>query len=114
MNDLPERLRSLADSLVGDEWEHPITAEADCRAAADEIERMTEAAKEGGVMSESRTTVERNCVTVTTGIYVSCWRCRSDRMAAAQVRLLHQALQERDVRIQQLREDLKRRDANEH
>lgn len=40
MADLPERLRDLAETLNGDEWEHPITAPDDCLAAADEIERL--------------------------------------------------------------------------
>ena len=39
MSDLPERLRALATSLEGDEWEHPVTAREDCLAAAEEIER---------------------------------------------------------------------------
>ena len=43
MTDLPERLRHLAESLEGDDWEHPITARDDCLRAADEIERLREA-----------------------------------------------------------------------
>ena len=40
MNDLPERLRSLAASLDGDQWEHPIMAREACLRAADAIERL--------------------------------------------------------------------------
>jgi hypothetical protein len=40
MADLPDRLRALAETLNGDEWEHPITAPDDCLAAADELERL--------------------------------------------------------------------------
>jgi len=40
MTDLPDRLRAIADTLDGDEWEHPLCAEDDCRRAADEIERL--------------------------------------------------------------------------
>lgn len=40
MTDLPDRLRSLAESLEGDEWEHPLTAQQDCLRAAEEIERL--------------------------------------------------------------------------
>ena len=45
MTDLPERLRHLAESLEGDDWEHPITARDDCLRAADEIERLRHEAK---------------------------------------------------------------------
>jgi hypothetical protein len=37
--DLPERLRDLAESLEGDDWEHPLLSQVTCRLAADEIER---------------------------------------------------------------------------
>ena len=37
---LPDRLRYLAESLVGDEWEHPVDAVETCRRAADELERL--------------------------------------------------------------------------
>gem|GEM_PF-5263512 len=40
MSDLPERLRALAASLEGDDWEHPITAREDCLRAAEELERL--------------------------------------------------------------------------
>ena len=40
MTDLSERLLALADTLPGDLWNHPITAEDDCRRAAAEIERL--------------------------------------------------------------------------
>ena len=40
LDDLPERLRAIADSLDGDEWEHPLSSAADCRRAAVEIERL--------------------------------------------------------------------------
>ena len=40
MNDLPERLRALADSLEGDDWNHPLLSLEACREAAAEIERL--------------------------------------------------------------------------
>lgn len=39
-DNLPERLITLADSLDGCEWNHPITAADDCRKAAEVIERL--------------------------------------------------------------------------
>ena len=48
MSDLPERLRALADSLEGDDWQHPITAQADCWAAAERIERLQAELAEDG------------------------------------------------------------------
>jgi hypothetical protein len=41
MADLPERLRDLAESLTGNNWDHPITARGDCLTAAAELERLT-------------------------------------------------------------------------
>lgn len=35
-----DRLRELAESLVGDEWEHPVDAVETCRRAADEVEKL--------------------------------------------------------------------------
>lgn len=53
VTDLPEKLRALADTLVGDEWEHPIDAVETCRKAADEIERLTrERDAASGVIAE--------------------------------------------------------------
>lgn len=40
MTDLPARLRSLASSLEGDDWQHPCTAQQDCLRAADALESM--------------------------------------------------------------------------
>lgn len=40
MNDLPERLRSLAESLDGDEWEHPLMSREVCIEAATLIELL--------------------------------------------------------------------------
>ena len=40
---LPDRLRGLCESLVGDEWEHPVDAVETCRKAAEEIERLRDA-----------------------------------------------------------------------
>lgn len=40
MTDLPERLRSLAESLEGDEWGHPLLSQKTCIDAAVEIERL--------------------------------------------------------------------------
>lgn len=40
-DNLPERLLALAETLVGDEWEHPVDAVDTCRRAADELERLT-------------------------------------------------------------------------
>lgn len=37
---LPERLRSLAETLDGCEWNHPLRSADDCREAAKEIERL--------------------------------------------------------------------------
>jgi hypothetical protein len=42
-SDLPERLRSLATSLEGDEWEHPLNSQETCRIAAEEIEKLRDA-----------------------------------------------------------------------
>jgi hypothetical protein len=35
MNDLEERMRSLSESLDGNNWNHPITAHGDCLKAAE-------------------------------------------------------------------------------
>lgn len=39
-SDLPEKLRELAETLIGDDWEHPLTCVETCKSAADEIERL--------------------------------------------------------------------------
>ena len=36
----PQRLRDLADTLEGDDWQHPLGSADLCRAAADELERL--------------------------------------------------------------------------
>lgn len=46
MSDLPERLLALAESLVGDEWNHPLKAVDDCRNAAAELKRLTRRVRE--------------------------------------------------------------------
>lgn len=46
MSDLPERLLALAESLVGDEWNHPLKAVDDCRNAAAELKRLTQRLRE--------------------------------------------------------------------
>ena len=38
--DLPTRLRELAATLEGDEWQHPVDAVEICRLAADEVEKV--------------------------------------------------------------------------
>jgi hypothetical protein len=40
MTDLPKKLRALADTLIGDEWQHPLAAVETCQQAADELERL--------------------------------------------------------------------------
>jgi hypothetical protein len=50
--DLPERLRAIAESLEGDDWEHPITSQETCLKAADVIEKI--AAKCGHFAGEVR------------------------------------------------------------
>jgi hypothetical protein len=37
---LPERLRDLAETLCGCQWNHPLCSPATCNEAADEIERL--------------------------------------------------------------------------
>lgn len=39
--DIHERLRALASSLEGDEWNHPITAVGDCMQAASQLEMLS-------------------------------------------------------------------------
>jgi hypothetical protein len=46
MSDLPERLLAIAESLVGDEWNHPLKAVDDCRNAAAELKRLTQRLRE--------------------------------------------------------------------
>lgn len=35
-----QRLRDLAETLEGDDWQHPLGSAQLCRAAADEVERL--------------------------------------------------------------------------
>ena len=46
IKDLPERLDALADSLVGDDWEHPLASVETCRQAAEELRRRAGCANE--------------------------------------------------------------------
>jgi hypothetical protein len=39
-DDLPERLRAIAETFGGCEWNHPITAAPECWRAASELERL--------------------------------------------------------------------------
>ena len=43
MTDLTQRLRELAEALVGCEWELPLCSRETCLRAADEIERLRDA-----------------------------------------------------------------------
>lgn len=40
IDDLIEDLNALADSLIGDDWNHPVTSVETCRRAARELERL--------------------------------------------------------------------------
>lgn len=40
VKNLPERLRDLAETLCGCQWNHPLCSPATCNEAADEIERL--------------------------------------------------------------------------
>lgn len=40
MNDIPERLRAFAETLIGDDWIHPLGSVDTCLEAAKAIEAM--------------------------------------------------------------------------
>jgi len=44
MNDLPERLRHLAESLIGDDWSHPLCSREACLEAASVLDKLPKTA----------------------------------------------------------------------